>query len=309
MNFIEALILGLIQGITEFIPVSSSGHLTLFGKVFDVDSSIMLSFTTLLHVGTLIAVFIVMRKDIKNIILDIFGKMTWMIILATIPAVIAAVLLGDLLDKLFAGGALGYSFLMTGLILLSTLMIKQDSNPIKPNLVRSAAIRKTLEDEAQVIVTEELQDSEQAAAEVEAIAISKRSKDISYKEALIAGLGQAVAILPGISRSGTTLAALLFCKIDRKKAVRFSFLMSIPAIAGGFLLDIVKMFGGETTALTQLDPFIIIVGIFAAFISGWMAMNFMLKKLTAKGLLVFAIYIIILGLLVLIDQNWLHFVF
>jgi len=301
MNFLEALILGLIQGITEFIPVSSSGHLTLFGKVFDVDSSIMLSFTTLLHVGTLVAVFIVMRKDIKSILLDIFGKMTWLIIIATIPAVIAAVLLGDLLDELFAGGSLGYSFLMTGLILLSTLMIKQDRSVHQANLVRAASIQK---DE---ISAEPSSDDSDNASEV--TAINRLPKEISYKEALIAGLGQAVAILPGISRSGSTLAALLFCKIDRKKAVRFSFLMSIPAIAGGFLLDLIKMFGGETTALTQLDPFVIIIGIAAAFFSGWLAMNYMLKKLTAKGLLVFAIYVIILGLLVLIDQNWLHLVF
>lgn len=301
MNFLEALILGLIQGITEFIPVSSSGHLTLFGKVFDVDSSIMLSFTTLLHVGTLIAVFIVMRKDIKSILLDIFGKMTWLIIIATIPAVIAAVLLGDLLDELFAGGSLGYSFLMTGLILLSTLMIKQDKSMHQAKLVRAASIQK---DE---ISAEPSSDDSDNASEV--TAINRLPKEISYKEALIAGLGQAVAILPGISRSGSTLAALLFCKIDRKKAVRFSFLMSIPAIAGGFLLDLIKMFGGETTALTQLDPFVIIIGIAAAFFSGWLAMNYMLKKLTAKGLLVFAIYVIILGLLVLIDQNWLHLVF
>lgn len=301
MNFLEALILGLIQGITEFIPVSSSGHLTLFGKVFDVDSSIMLSFTTLLHVGTLIAVFIVMRKDIKSILLDIFGKMTWLIIIATIPAVIAAVLLGDLLDELFAGGSLGYSFLMTGLILLTTLMIKQDRSVHQAKLVRAASIQK---DE---ISAEPFSDDSDNASEV--TAINRLPKEISYKEALIAGLGQAVAILPGISRSGSTLAALLFCKIDRKKAVRFSFLMSIPAIAGGFLLDLIKMFGGETTALTQLDPFVIIIGIAAAFFSGWLAMNYMLKKLTAKGLLVFAIYVIILGLLVLIDQNWLHLVF
>ncbi len=301
MNFLEALILGLIQGITEFIPVSSSGHLTLFGKVFDVDSSIMLSFTTLLHVGTLIAVFIVMRKDIKSILLDIFGKMTWLIIIATIPAVIAAVLLGDLLDELFAGGSLGYSFLMTGLILLSTLMIKQDKSMHQAKLVRAASIQK---DE---ISAEPSSDDCDNASEV--TAINRLPKEISYKEALIAGLGQAVAILPGISRSGSTLATLLFCKIDRKKAVRFSFLMSIPAIAGGFLLDLIKMFVGETTALTQLDPFVIIIGIAAAFFSGWLAMNYMLKKLTAKGLLVFAIYVIILGLLVLIDQNWLHLVF
>ncbi|NLW10667.1 MAG: undecaprenyl-diphosphate phosphatase [Clostridiaceae bacterium] len=301
MNFFEALILGLIQGITEFIPVSSSGHLTLFGKVFDVDSSIMLSFTTLLHVGTLIAVFIVMRKDIKKILLDIFGKMTWLIIIATIPAVIAAVLLGDLLDKLFAGGSLGFSFLMTGLILLSTLMIKQDKSIDKSKLVRAAAIQN----EEQNTV----QEPDRTSVDKTETTSNSLAKEISYKEALIAGLGQAVAILPGISRSGSTLATLLFCKIDRKKAVRFSFLMSIPAIAGGFLLDIIKMLGGESTALTQIDPFILIVGIAAAFFSGWLAMNYMLKKLTSKGLLTFAIYVIVLGLLVLIDQNWLHLVF
>jgi undecaprenyl-diphosphatase len=177
-------------------------------------------------------------------------------------------------------------------------MIKQDKSMHQAKLVRAASIQK---DE---ISAEPSSDDSDNASEV--TAINRLPKEISYKEALIAGLGQAVAILPGISRSGSTLAALLFCKIDRKKAVRFSFL---PAIAGGFLLDLIKMFGGETTALTQLDPFVIIIGIAAAFFSGWLAMNYMLKKLTAKGLLVFAIYVIILGLLVLIDQNWLHLVF
>lgn len=297
MNVFEALILGLIQGITEFIPVSSSGHLTLFGKVFDVDSSIMLSFTTLLHVGTLIAVLIVMRKDIKSILQDIFGKMTWMIVLATIPAVIAALLLGDMLEAMFAGGTLGYQFLLTGVILLSTLMIKQEKKDRQGGSVRVPVVQ----------VSEQTSENESEGVANETTEVL--AKEISYKESLIAGLGQAVAIMPGISRSGSTLAALLFCRIDRRKAVRFSFLMSIPAIAGGFLLDVIKMFGGENSAITQINPFVLLIGIAAAFFSGWLAMNFMLKKLTSKGLLTFAIYVLVLGLLVLIDQNWLHLVF
>jgi undecaprenyl-diphosphatase len=139
--------------------------------------------------------------------------------------------------------------------------------------------------------------------------VNEAIKAITYKQALIAGIGQAVAILPGISRSGSTLASLLFCKIKRKTAVKFAFLMSIPAIAGGFLLDLIKMIKGEGSAITEINTFVLIAGIAAAFLSGWLAMNFMLKKLTAKGMLIFAVYVMILGTLVLIDQNWLHLVF
>jgi undecaprenyl-diphosphatase len=284
MNLIESILLGLIQGITEFIPVSSSGHLTLFGRVFDIDSGLMLSFTTLLHVGTLLSVFIVMRKEIMEIFHDIFGKITWMLVVATIPAVIAALLLGDFLDKMFEGNTLGYQFMFTGLILLSTLMIKQDKKQLSEQTDRN------LEDMRTHTVNEAI-------------------KAITYKQALIAGIGQAVAILPGISRSGSTLASLLFCKIKRKTAVKFAFLMSIPAIAGGFLLDLIKMIKGEGSAITEINTFVLIAGIAAAFLSGWLAMNFMLKKLTAKGMLIFAVYVMILGTLVLIDQNWLHLVF
>jgi undecaprenyl-diphosphatase len=307
MTVFESLILGIVQGVTEFIPVSSSGHLTLFGKIFDLDPELMMSFTTMLHVGTLIAVFVVMRKEILAIIKDIFGPRTWQLVIATVPAVIAALLLGDWFESLFDGRTLGYQFLMTGVILLSTLMIKTNRDH------DTGRIRKVSIDSDETMATEKeskegsLEDPIEASTDNQPAA--DPYKDVSYKEALVAGIGQAVAIMPGISRSGATLASLLFCKVNRKKAIRFSFLMSIPAIAGGFVLDMLKMFKGEGSALTDMNIFTLLIGVAAAAVSGYLAMNFMLRKLNAKGLLSFAAYVIVVGLIVLIDQTWLHIVF
>ena len=264
MGFFEALLYGLIQGITEFLPVSSSGHLTLLGRIFQTDPDAMMSLTTMLHMGTLISVFIVMRREIKAILHDIFGARTWQLVLATIPAVIVAVLLGDWLDKLFAGGMLGYSFLATAFILISVLLWHRKS---------------------------------------------QASKAVGYREALIGGLGQAIAIVPGISRSGTTITALLFSGVGRDQAIRFSFLMSIPAILGGFALDMIHLIKGEGSSLLSLGLFNVIVGVLAAAVSGWLVMEFMLRKLNRKGFLYCAIYVAVLGLLVLIDQTFTHLVF
>ena len=320
MTIIESLILGIIQGITEFIPVSSSGHLTLFGKVFDVETDLMMSFTTMLHVGTLVAVFIVMRKEILAILKDIFGPKTWQLVIATVPAVIAALLLGDWFESLFDGRTLGYQFLITGVILLSTLMVKtnrdQGTGKVRKVSINAEQPEEAFVDDVRAVAktdTGDTQNDSLTAAtdsnENQNQKIDDPLKDVSYKEALAAGIGQAVAIMPGISRSGATLAALLFCKVNRKKAIRFSFLMSIPAIAGGFVLDMLKIFKGEGSAITDMNMLTLLIGVAAAAVSGYLAMNFMLRKLNAKGLLIFAGYVILIGLLVLIDQTWLHIVF
>jgi undecaprenyl-diphosphatase len=264
MSFLEAIFFGLIQGITEFLPVSSSGHLTLFGRIFQIDEGLMMSFSTLLHMGTLISVFVVMRREIGEILHDLLGKRTWQLVLATIPAILAALLLGDWLDALFAGGLLGYSFLATAVILLISLLWRRKAPPVE---------------------------------------------DIGYREALIAGVGQAIAIVPGISRSGTTITALLLAGIDRQKAIRFTFLMSIPAILGGFVFDLKKLIEGEGSAITSLGIGNIILGVLAAAVSGWLIMEFMLRKLNRRGFLYCAIYVTILGLLVLCDQTFTHFFF
>lgn len=263
MNFLEAIIFGLVQGITEFLPVSSSGHLTLFGRIFDIDEDVMMSFSTLLHLGTLLAVFGVMRREIGEIFRDIFGRKTWLIVIATIPAVLAAVLLGDWLESLFGGSMLGYSFLATAVILLTSLLWRQP----------------------------------------------KADRDIGYKDAVIGGIGQAIAIAPGISRSGTTITALLLSGVERQKAIRFSFLMSIPAILGGFALDVYHMIKGEGSAVLDLGLGNIIVGILVAAASGWLVMEFMLRRLNRRGFLYCAGYAAVLGVLVLVDQTWTHIIF
>lgn len=266
MNLLEALLLGLIQGVTEFLPVSSSGHLTLFGKIFNMNTAdaTLLSFTTLLHMGTLISVFIVMRREILAIIRNIFGPRTWQLVIATIPAVLAALFLGDWIESLFGGQLLGYEFLLTGIILLTTLLVKPNPD---------------------------------------------HTKDVGYPESLAAGIGQAIAIVPGVSRSGATLASMLYLGVNRQKAISFSFLMSIPAILGAFLLDILHMLDNEGSILGSLSIMNVAVGVIAAALSGWLVMRFMLKKLTARGILVCALYVIGLGSLILLDQTWLHLVF
>jgi undecaprenyl-diphosphatase len=264
MNFFEAILLGLVQGITEFLPVSSSGHLTLFGKIFQTDPDAMLSYATWLHMGTLIAVVLVMRKELLAIFRDLFGKRTIRLVIATIPAVVAALLFGDWFESLFAGQGLGYGFLATGVILLLLVLLKPRE---------------------------------------------ETSKSVGYREALLAGIAQAFAIIPAISRSGSTLAALLVSGVNRRKAIRFSFLMSLPAILGGFLLDVVKIFTEETPALSGISVWSVAIGVIAAAISGYLVMEFMLRKLNDRGFLISAAYVIGLGTLILIDQTWLHLVF
>ncbi|NCA97875.1 MAG: undecaprenyl-diphosphate phosphatase [Clostridia bacterium] len=264
MNFIEAIFLGLVQGLTEFLPVSSSGHLTLLGRVFDMDAESLFTFTSMVHVGTLISVILIMYKDLLAILKDILGKRTVRLIIATLPAVVAAVLFGDFIESLFGGNSLGYEFLATGVILLVMVLLKPK-------------------------------------AETE--------KGVGYKEALYAGLGQAVAIAPAISRSGSTIAAMLLAGVNRKKAIRFSFLMSVPAILGSFLLDLVDIVQADSPVLGDIGIVNMLLGIIAAAISGYLAMNFMIKKLNDKGFLISAAYVIILGTLVLIDQSWTHLVF
>jgi len=263
MTIAESILLGALQGVTEFLPVSSSGHLALFGRIFSIDEAAMLSLTTLLHMGTLIAVLVVMRREILAILKDLFGPKTWQLVVATIPAVIAALLLGDFLDTLFGGAYLGVSFLLTGVILLLSQLSRR---------------------------------------------VPKPRKDITLKDALAAGIGQAVAILPGVSRSGTTLTTLLLSGVARTAAIRFSFLMSIPAILGGFVLDLKDLLSGGSTAITMLGAGPIIVGVLAAGLSGWLVMELMLQKLSRRGLLICAAYVLVLGALVLIDQNLTHWI-
>ncbi len=261
MNLLQSLVLGLIQGVTEFLPISSSGHLVLFGKIFGL-TNVSVFFASMLHLGTLGAVLVVMRREIVEILKDLFGRLTWLILLATIPAIAFALLLGGLVDRLFSSGeSLGYEFLFTGVVLIVAVFVKKGERPL-------AKLRVV--------------------------------------DALASGVGQAVAILPAVSRSACSLVPMLFLGVERKAAIRFTFLLSIPAILGSLVLDLKDVLTGDTAALLDAGVPNIAMGVVAAALAGFVTMRLMLNLLTRRGFLWFGLYVVALGIFVLLDQNVLH---
>ncbi|MDR2716565.1 MAG: undecaprenyl-diphosphate phosphatase [Treponema sp.] len=273
MNIINAIILGVIQGLTEFLPVSSSGHLVLFQKIFGIEEPALL-FDTMLHVGTLAAVFAVLWADIWAILRKLNQPLTAYLIIATIPAVIFALVFKKPLEKAFETGQfLGLCFLLTSaLLIMAELLSKRAATGGAAHL--------------------------------------KKANEMNWLDALIIGILQAVAIIPGVSRSGATLSGALSRRLDRNFAARFSFLLSIPAILGAAVLqlkDLVK--GGEAVAGGGIGTAAIIAGTLSAAIVGFFAVRLMLKIVREKSLWGFALYTGIIGLLVLVDQLVTHLVF
>jgi len=284
MNIFKAIVLGIIQGATEFLPVSSSGHLVLLQKIFGIKGAIF--FDTMLHVGTLAAVFAVLWRDILEILKKIFQPLTGFLIIATVPAVIAAVSFKDAIDHLFESGQfLSVCFLITSAFLVSAEL-----------LTRRVRLDNGL----------------------------KKDGAMNWLDALIIGIMQAFAIPPGISRSGATISGALFRKLNRDFAARFSFLMSIPAILGAVVMQTYELLkkgaaaetaagfkiipaslGGNETAQAAAENFgalAVIAGTLSAAVVGFFAVKFMLKIIKERSLFGFAIYTGILGLLILFDQ-------
>jgi len=273
MNIIHAVLLGIIQGLTEFLPVSSSGHLVLFQKLFGISEPALL-FDTMLHVGTLAAVVAVLWKDIWAILRKLNQWLTVYLIIATVPTVIAALAFRKPLERAFeTGHFLGFAFLMTSALLIGAeLLARRGAAPLRSSM--------------------------------------------NWLDALIIGIMQAIAIIPGVSRSGATLSGALSRRLDRDFAARFSFLLSIPAILGAVvfqLKDLVKGEAPETsggvTAPGGIGTAAMIAGTISAAIVGFFAVRFMLKIVREKSLWGFAIYTGALGLLVLLDQFALRLVF
>ena len=257
MNLWQAILLGLVQGLCEFLPVSSSGHLVLFQAILGVDDPGIL-LDTLLHVGTLIAIFVAFWKDIWAMIRRPLSKPVYLLVVATIPAVIATLLLGDFFERAFTGEFLGLGFLATSVILFVS--------------GRRQGHRR----------------------------------EVTYADAAVMGCFQAFAILPGVSRSGSTISGGLLRGVDREEAARFSFLMSIPAILGSVVLQVKDLVtGGIETSLT-LGP--VIVGMVVAALSSLAAIKLMLCIVRRTTLKWFALYTAVLGVLVCLDQ-WVFHIF
>ena len=293
MDLVSAIVLGAVQGLTEFLPVSSSGHLVLLQKIFGIEEPALL-FDTMLHIGTLLAVFVVLRKDILAILKRVIQPLTGWLILATIPAVAAALVFEDIIEAAFESGRwLGFSFLLTSVFLVIAELLSRN-----------------------------------AGAGV------KKAEDMNALDALVIGVLQAVAIIPGVSRSGATISGALFRGLDRDFAARFSFLLSIPAILGALVFhvkallkdlvtpyaavsaDVVAAAGyanGEAVsigfAIAGANAAAIVAGTVTAAIVGFFAIRLMLKIVRERPLFGFAIYTAILGVLVIIDQFVTRFVF
>jgi len=249
MTLLEAIILGIVQGLAEFLPISSSGHLALGQYLFGIDEG-NLAFVIVVHVGTLIPVVIVYRKAIWELMKKPFQKMTYLLITATAPAAIVAIFFEDAIEA--ALGSLAFlagGFVITGLVLIGT-----------------DRLRKNV----------------------------KRSDEISYLDAVLIGLAQAVAVFPGISRSGSTIAASLARGINREDAAKFAFLMSIPAILGALLIQILHVVRGNIL-LEDLDFVALGAGFVASALSGYLAINFMLAAIKKAKLSYFAYYVLALA--------------
>ena len=255
MSIIEALILGIIQGLTEFLPVSSSGHLELAKSLFDADQlpSDSMLMTVVLHAATALSTIVVFRKDIAEIFKGLF-QFKWndefifsiKIIISMIPAALVGVMYNDQIEQLFDGQVtlVGMMLLITGLLLF-------------------------LADRAK-----------------------NTNKGVSYKSALIIGIAQAIAILPGISRSGATISTSVLLGVDREKAARFSFLMVVPLILGKMAKDILD--GAFQESAIEFP--VLASGFIAAFVVGLLACTWMIKLVKRSQLKYFAYYCFIAGL-------------
>ena len=261
----QSIILGILQGLAEFLPISSSGHLVLFQNIFGIEGGEII-FDTLLHLGTLVAVCIVLWKDIVGILKRPIQKVTLMLIIATIPAVIVTLFFEDFIIEAFGGAYLGWGFLATALVLalLSRVKCKSDDD-VSLNTV-------------------------------------------NVKQAGIMGVFQAVAILPGVSRSGLTISGGLFSGVTREKAARFSFLLSIPAILGSLVFNIKDIIELDSAA-AGFSFGTAAVGMIAAAIAGVVALKWMFSIIKKGKLWAFSIYVGLLGVLIVLDQYIFHVVF
>lgn len=257
---IHAIILGIIQGLTEFLPVSSSGHLEigkwLLGQEYQGDESLMM--TVVLHVATSLSTIVVFYKDITSILTGLFDRQNpearefaWKIILSMIPAAIVGLTLEDQIDALFQGQILlvGFCLLLTGgLLFWADMPLRHDG------------------------------------------AVTRRN-------ALLIGIAQAIAILPGISRSGATIGAALLLRVDRAQAARFSFLMVVPLILGKIAKDLLD---GSAELHVQAQGLPLAAGFISAFLVGLLACRWMIAVVRQSRLRYFAYYCLAAGTLAII---------
>ena len=273
MTWFEALILGLIQGLTEFLPVSSSGHLEIGHAILGTASEENLIFTVVLHVATVLSTLLVLWNEVAQLIKGTFTTMKWntekdsvaKILVSCIPVFIVGVFFKDEVEAFFGNG-----LLLVGICLLITSTLLFLSEYLTKLRMRKQA------------------DGEEIGHEV------------TYKDAFIIGIAQAVAVLPGLSRSGSTISTGLRCGVKKSAMAQFSFLMVLIPVLGEALLDTLDLLKGELVVELGWVP--MVVGFLAAFVSGAAACKWMIGIVRRQKLTYFAIYCLAAGALAIIWQ-------
>ncbi len=253
MSTIQALLLGLVQGLTEFLPVSSSGHLEIGHVILGVETDNNLLFAVTVHVATVLSTLVVFRRDILALLTDLFA-FKWnestqyisKLLLSAVPVLIIGLFFVDHIEQFFTG-----NLLLVGSMLLVTAGLLTFAHFVK-----------------------------------------KGNSEITRGKALIIGIAQAVAVIPGISRSGATIATGLITGAKKDEIARFSFLMVLIPILGAAFLDVV---GGDFTKAASIETIPLLTGFLAAFLSGLLACSLMIKIVKRGKLIYFAIYCVIIG--------------
>lgn len=266
MGIIEIIILGIVQGIAEFLPISSSAHLIIFRDVFGIgngiENNVKLCLDIALHLGTLLAIGIYFFKDFITMIKTGFtkgikdkeGKLLWFLIVATIPAAIAGILFEDVIENAIRSN---YILIALALALMGIIIYLADKKSKQTNSIET----------------------------------------MSLKEAFLIGCSQTFALIPGFSRSGTTIAAARTLKLNREDAAKFSFYLSAPVVLGAVTLHLLK---SETWEIISTNLSIFLLGIGVAFIAGLLCIEFLLKYLKKHDFKLFMWYRILLALLVIL---------
>jgi len=273
MTLLKAIIMGIVQGATEFLPVSSSGHLVLFSNILKLDLSPdnQLVFVIMLHIGTLFSIFFVYYKDIWELILGFFGliknipsrnfeiekypyrKFTLMIIVASIPTAFIGILFEDIFETLFS------TIVPVGVGLLITSFL--------------------------LFISEKI------------VTLKKDIKKATFKNALVVGIFQGMAITPGISRSGSTIVGGLLCGFSKELAIKFSFLVSMPAVLGSALFKILDL---DSTMIKEFMSLPYLVGTIFSAITGFICIKLLIKILKDNKLHYFSYYTFVIGIIAIV---------
>ena len=263
MDWIQALIMGVVQGLTEYLPVSSSGHLAIISNFFGIDGEESLMFTIAVHVATVLSTLVMLWREVDWILKGLFKcqmndetKYMLNIIVSMIPVGIVGVFFKDKVEEAFGSG-----LLVVGVMLLLTAVLLIFSYYAKP----------------------------------------RQKEHISLWDAFVIGVAQACAVMPGLSRSGSTIATGMMLGNKKEKLAQFSFLMVIPPILGEAMLDVMKSLKGEEV-MGNIEMFPLCVGFLAAFLSGCFACKLMTSVVKKGKLIYFGIYCAIVGAMVLAYQ-------